>query len=351
MILTLTRLIRDLRRRKGVSLGAIFAVVLLSVLGNALTFYLFDGGTSVGDAIWYSVISITTIGYGDFAADSLGARVGTAFFIIVVGLAAFTTAVGMGVDWILELQYKERSGMGSPRVNDHLLIVNFPNERRVRQIIEEFLHDANHRRREVVIVADHLETLPFEIPRVHYVKGSPMETETYRRASVERAHLAIVLGTHYDDPSSDSFAASVVSILEHMNPGLPSVAECLNSEHTLLFEGAKNVSLVYTFRMSNNLIVQEAQDPGVSLLTASVTSNQTQGSFASTLVEDGPGASMSYRAVAKRLLDHGLNLVGVIRDGELYVMFNDLELSLQDRLVYVSMERHDWSAIQSFLRG
>ena len=46
MIIKLTRLIRDLRRRKGVGLGAIFSVVVVSVMGNALTFYLFDGGAA-----------------------------------------------------------------------------------------------------------------------------------------------------------------------------------------------------------------------------------------------------------------------------------------------------------------
>ena len=222
MIITLTRLIRDLRRHKGVGLGAIFSVVVVSVMGNAITFYLFDGGATggpgIGDAFWYSIISITTIGYGEFAAESLGARIGTAVFIVIIGLAAFTTAIGMGVDWILELQYKERSGMGSPRVNDHLLIVNFPNERRVRQIIAEFLHDPNHRKREVVIVTDQLESLPFSLPRVHFVRGSVLEEETYQRANVSQAHLAIVLSIGYDVSSSDSVAASVVSILEHMNP-------------------------------------------------------------------------------------------------------------------------------------
>ena len=354
MIIKLTRLIRDLRRRKGVGLGAIFSVVVVSLMGNALTFYLFDGGAAggpgIGDALWYSIISITTIGYGEFAAESLGARIGTAVFIVIVGLAAFTTAIGMGVDWILELQYKERSGMGSPRVKDHLLIVNFPNERRVRQIIAEFLHDPNHRKREVVIVTDQLESLPFSLPRVHFVRGSVLEEETYQRANVSQAHLAIVLSIGYDVSSSDSVAASVVSILEYMNPELASVAECLNSDHTVLFKGSNNVSLVYTFRMSNNLIVQEAQDPGVGMLAHAITSNQIRGTLISTVVGDNLDASPGYGVVAKKLLDHGLNLVGVIKDDDIHVMFSDLDLSPQDRLVYVSAERHDWNAIRSFLR-
>ena len=70
-----------------------------SVVGNALTFYYYDREShpdlTVPDALWYSVISITTIGYGDFSATMIGARIGTAIFIVVLGLSAFTAAIGL----------------------------------------------------------------------------------------------------------------------------------------------------------------------------------------------------------------------------------------------------------------
>ncbi len=104
-------------------------ILIMSIVGNAFVFFLFDRdiqpGLTIGDAFWYSVISITTIGYGDFSAVSLGARIGTIFFIVLIGLTVFSSAIGIGVDWVLEQQYKERSGMGSHSVKEHLLIINF----------------------------------------------------------------------------------------------------------------------------------------------------------------------------------------------------------------------------------
>ena len=239
--------------------------------------------------------------------------------------------------------------MGTPGARNHLLIVNFPNERRVRQIIDEYLHDPSHRKDEIVIVTDQIETLPFTHPNVSFVRGSPLEEETFHRAGAGEARLALVLSTGYDDPNSDSVAASIVSILAHMNPGIRSVAECLNTEHALLFRAVENVSLVYTFRLSNNLIVQEAQDPGVTMLTQAITSNQIEGTLVSTRVEAGAGLSLPYIEVAKQLLDQEVNLVGVIRGENVHVRFDNLDLAENDRLVYISSMRHDWHAMRSLL--
>ena len=353
MSIRLSRLLREIRRRKEVGIGLLVLVLVVSIIGNALTFFVFDRSAqpdiTMSDAFWYSIISITTIGYGDFSATTLGARIGTAVFVILFGLTAFTSAVGIGVEWVVDRQHKERTGMGRTNARHHLLIINFPNERRVRQIIEEFAHDARHKQDDFVIVSDQIETLPFALPNVTFIRGSPIEEETYVRANVMSASQAIILSTGYDDPNSDSVAASIVSILEHLNPDIRSIAECLNANHSLLFKGSKNVSLVYTFRISNNLIVQEAQDPGVNLLTNAITSNQIEGTLISTKVEGSVDTSLAYRDIAKKLLDNDINLVGVIRDGDVHVIFDNLALVENDLIVYVSIERHDWQDIRSLL--
>jgi len=344
---------RQLRQKKSLGIGLLLLILAVSIVGNALTFYFFDKASkpdlTVGDAFWYSVISIATIGYGDLSSTSVGARIGTAFFIVFVGLAAFTSAVSVGIDWLLELRDKERSGMGSPGAKNHLLIVNFPNERRVRQIIDEYLQEPSLSKTEIVIVTDQIEFLPFTQLRVSFVRGSPLEEETYHRANVRDARQALILSTGYDDPNSDSVVASIASILEHLKPEIRSIAEVLNSEHALLFRGVKNVSLVYTFRMSNNLIVQEAQDPGVNMLTQAITSNQIEGTLVSTRVGKGAEQSLSYKEAAKRLLDHEVNLVGMIRGEDVHVRFDGLEVTENDRLVYICSNRMDWETVRSLL--
>ena len=98
------------RRKKRVGASIVLAALLFSIVGNAMTFYLFERGVrpelSVGDSFWYSMISITTIGYGDLSATTIGARLGTIVFITIVGLTAFTASAGMLINWLIDLQTK-----------------------------------------------------------------------------------------------------------------------------------------------------------------------------------------------------------------------------------------------------
>ena len=333
----------------------LLGVLIVSIAGNTLSFYFFDRGAhpdlSIWDSFWYSVISITTIGYGDFSATTLGARVGTAVFIVVIGLIAFTTAVGMSVDWIVDLRQKERTGMSNLRAKGHLILVNFPNELRVRQIINEFTRDKQHRDREIIIVTDQIDQLPFSIENVLFVRGSPLEEETYERCNIKEARQAIVLSSSYDDPRSDSLVASIAFLIEHVNPEMSLIVETLDPKHAVLFNVSKRVSQVYTLQVANNLLVQEAQDPGVNLLTQAITSNVTEieETLASTTVGAVAGGPVSYTELAKKLLDRSVNVVGVVRGGTAIVGFEGLELAADDVLVYISKNRHSWQELSSLL--
>jgi voltage-gated potassium channel len=353
MIFNLGRMLRRVRRQRSVGLLMMLILMSFSILGNALTFFLFertvDSSLSFADSLWYSLISITTIGYGDFSATTLGARIGTLFFIVLVGLIAFTSAAGMLVDWIMEFRDKERSGMAKLDVKNHLLIIHFPNAARVRHIVEEFLSDPSHKRDEIIIVTDSVATLPFTNRNVSFVRGSPLEEETFLRASIQTTDKAIILSTDYNDPNTDSIVASVAHVINHLNPQVSIIAEVLDPKHDILFHNVDRVSLVYTTQMANNLLIQEAQDPGVNLLTQAITSNQMEGTLASTRVESFPSERLSYNAVAKRLLDDDISLVGVIRGQAVYMKFADLFLTEDDLLVYISGDRHQWSALRTSL--
>ena len=350
MFFSIKRLMRQIRRRRTLGVASMGVVLAASVLANALTFFFFESSAepapSIADSFWYSIISITTIGYGDWSATTLGARIGTVVFVVVLGLVAFTATAGMLVDWILDLRIKEQTGMANVQAKGHLLIIHFPNEARVRHIVEEFVSDPGHKNDDIVLITDTVPSLPFIHANVSFVRGSPLEEETYRRASLSGATKAIILSTNYNDPNSDSIVASAASVIYHLNPQVKVVAECLSPNHRLLFRSLPDVALVFTLNMANNLLIQETQDPGVTILTRAITSNMIEGTLASTKVEAPAPDSLSYDQVAVKLLGQDINLVGVIRNQQVHFKFGDLFLSVGDMLIYISSSRYSWAVLQ-----
>ena len=350
MFYSIIKIMHRIRRRRTLGFLTMLAVLMASIVGNALTFFFFEGPVqpdlTIGDSFWYSIISITTIGYGDFSASTFGSRIGTVIFIILVGLVAFTTTAGMLVDWILDLRMREQTGMATVQTKGHLLIIHFPNETRVRHIVEEFVSDNGHKKDDIVVVTDTIQTLPFSHPNVSFVRGSPLEEETYQRAQLDKASQVIILSTNYDDPNSDSVVSSVASVINHLSPHARVVAECLSLSHELLFSNLADVSLVYTIHMANNLLIQETQDPGVTILAQAMTSNKIEGTMASTMVDPPVGERLTYQEVAVKLLSKDINLLGVIRDKKPHFKFGDLFLSPGDLLVYISSHRYTWQGLQ-----
>jgi len=323
-------------------------MIAVCLLGNTICYMAFDqvqGERRFGDALWYSIISITTIGYGDISAQSIGARIGTVVFIVVLGLGTFSVALGMMIDWASEMATRGRRGMSKIIAQDHILIVNFPLASRVRQLIEQLRSDPEHAGREIVVVTDQIDELPFSMKQVLFVHGPVLERETYERARIAQASLAVILATDYSDLHSDAVAASAISVMDALNKELHIVAECLNERHRMLFDSVNCNSLVFSMQVSCNLLAQEAQDPGISRLVDTITSNTRGTTLYSTEVTGPAAEQVGYNDLAKRLLDQDINLLCVNRGSESLTSFISLEPTVGDQVIYATSRRLSWTEL------
>lgn len=349
LLVQMIRLVRRLRARRLLGIGSIGLLLAIAILGNAITFSLFDG-ESFGNGLWYSLISVTTIGYGDYSAASLGARIGTIVFIVGVGLSAFSAFFGLVIDWVTQQATRRERGMARAYAKNHTLIVHFPGLERVGQIIRELRAEAPEA--EIVIIDDKLETLPGQMQGVYFVKGSSLSRAAYEQADANHARRALILATDYNDPASDAVVASAASVLNGLHPELHIVAECLRDEHRPLFAAAHCDAVVVGLRITGNLLVQEAHDPGVGRTFDMITSNFEGDSIHSVEVtgESTDGCD-TYRGMSKTLIDHDLNLLSVVRDGDAHTTFGDLRPRVGDRVVYLAKQRTDWATLASWCQA
>jgi len=90
-VLIFRNAIKWIRKRVANTRTAVQTVLLIVASALALNTAgsIYFDGAKFGDAWWYSIISITTTGYGDLSASSQGARISTTVGIVLIGLPAF----------------------------------------------------------------------------------------------------------------------------------------------------------------------------------------------------------------------------------------------------------------------
>ena len=81
-------------------------IVLASIILNSACFYFFEKSVkadlTLWDSFWCSFTTITTVGYGDYSAATLGGRIATMVLLYGVGLASFPYVITQIVDTSVE---------------------------------------------------------------------------------------------------------------------------------------------------------------------------------------------------------------------------------------------------------
>lgn len=348
LLLHLVRLVRRIRNRPSIGFALVAGLLFLAIVGNATAFYTFEHDVKPeltwGDAFWYSAVSITTIGYGDITASTPGARFGTVFFVMLVGLSSFSLFFGTVLDAVSTTASKAQKGLARAMAKDHILIVHFPNEQRILKLIQEIRSDPEEGKCEIVIISDEIEELPFRLPDVLFVRGSSHDIETYKRAQAQDCKMAVVVSPDYANRNSDAIVAAAVTVIDRVKSEIHIVAECLDEKHRPLFDSCNCDAVVMGMTIAGNLLIQEAHDPGIAQLIEALTSNQLGTTLFSVPVsEDG----VAYLDLAGKLLGHSVTVMAVNRQESTHTLFKGLQSKVGDRIVYSAARRLDWKGLRT----
>jgi len=306
-----------------------------------------DPTPSWSDAIWVSLVSITTIGYGDVHAQTSIGRLGLVF-LIVFGLAPAAGLLASLPDAFAHIRQRRETGMVPVNARDHVVIINFPSAKRVATVVREFLADPLTFDKTFAIVAEEIERLPDEVRSlgdVVFVHGSPLSADALEQANIGYASRAVVLAKNSDDANSDGITASTVQMIEAAAPDVFTVAECLDDAHLPLFKATGADAVVRSGGLVASLLVQASLDPGVARIVRRLVDNTeeyTLYAFTSTL------EGFSVGELIEKFRHQDITLIGIVRGGE--DMINppdDWQIEDGDRLCVISAERRNWVEVEN----
>ncbi len=255
MLISLTKILAKKRKpaMKDSSVGMQF-LKLLSVLFVILLLHIVAmvqlEKLPVGDAIWLTMTSATTVGYGDLSAQTTGGRLATIILLYIGGIAILAQVAAMYFEHRQDVRNRMLKGDWSWTMENHIVFLNCPEE-----VDEEYFYQAILGLREssadlaslpIVIVCERFKDgISDRLRKLDVVHVSKPVTsqETLESASVKDAHTVVILSKDQLDPTSDSINFELVDRLREMGIKGRIIVEAVKDENRARLKkvGADNV--------------------------------------------------------------------------------------------------------------
>lgn len=216
-------------------------MVLVVILCVGTTGFHYIEGWNFVESLYATVVTISTVGYGDFSPRTSEGMLFTVF-LIIVGVGTMLYAVGLVTETILEGRLKIIMGRGRlekmmQKMNNHYIICGCGRIGRLicRELAAEKV--------DFVVIDNDPETIrKIEEEGYVYHQGDATHDKTLLTAGIKKARgIVCVL-------PSDAENLYVILTAKELNPGIfiLSRSEDEDSEHRLLRAGADRVMSPYT---------------------------------------------------------------------------------------------------------
>jgi voltage-gated potassium channel len=313
------------------TLRKLLLFISLLLVASSVGFYFLELRPEKVDffsALWWTVVTLTTVGYGDLVPHTTPGRV-LGILVMASGIGLVSTLTGNLASLIVERHAKQRKGLLRVKLSQHIVLVgwNSYGPTLVRTLAQSMGPRAN-----LVIVSELSETAREDLAyrlelgdRLHFVFGPPAQENVLHRAMPETARLVYILAQDAM-PAKDADQQSLYAALtlRSLAPKVPIYAEVVlsdNREH--LLRAGVNETII--------------QDEVTSLLLGLMGTNPSVWPFFQTLVGVGGERCLDYRHLSaderqmrwKAFVDACISGTGIM---PLALCHASKELSLQDML-------------------
>ncbi len=279
-------------------------------------------GLTLVDAIWWAMVTMTTVGYGDIYAQTWVGRFLISYPCMIIGIGILGYLVGAIAETMLDYGSRKRKGLLRVKMKNHLIICNFPGEQKVARVIEELRRSRQFAQSPIVLISTRIRELPARLMEmeVRFVQGDPVREEVLQKAAVRQARGVFILAENPADPASDtlSFAiATQVHLVEkELKKDIRMVVELVSQENRAMMHRSGADGIVSADGIMDALIAQEFLFPGLNKVFHEVLSNARGSQFYIVPNELGAG---SFGLLQKKAIDapQRVSLVGVRHKGEI----------------------------------
>ncbi len=267
----------------------IFLVILVTVsMFGILTFEsgLNEAFQNIWDTFWYSIVTITTVGYGDKSPITVGGKI-VGLFLMGMGVIVLAAVTGQIASFLVDQQLRRREGLLKVKnLQNHFIICGWRKE--FERIIDGILSvnpalDAS----DIVLINNvGSETMQRVVnnPKykgISFIYGDFIEEETLNRANISQAARVMILADfsqEYSVQEVDARTVMAVLTIESLSKRVYVVAELLDEKFEKYLKLANCDEIILSREYSKMIIANASSASGVSnILLTLLSTHHGQG--------------------------------------------------------------------------
>ena len=267
-------------------IASLITILIFTVL--MLIIFLYEQKTNSAintlfDAIWYTLVTITTVGYGDITPRSILGRT-SAMILLLAGVALFGALSGKFASFLFDRQQKKDRGLlKMNKIKNHFLICGWkPNFER---ILEGILLANPEIPPEKIILLNNSSQNEMEkikadsrFKNINYIHGDFTDEDTLLKSQIKTAERTLILADNSENFSSletDSRTVLAVITIKNLNPKIYCVAEIIDSKFEKHLSLAHCDEIILSADYGQNLLIQASSGKGMSHILRELISEES----------------------------------------------------------------------------
>ncbi|MGW8194827.1 MAG: potassium channel family protein [Desulforhopalus sp.] len=247
----------------------IFVVIFCIILVSGYLISFFEPDVSFASGVWWSVVTLTTVGYGDISPGTPEGRI-LAVLIMFFGIGLLGVLSASLATMLIGIRIKENKGMVASTVSNHIIICEW--NHRAKAVLKELRSDPQTRHMPIVLIAD-IDEKPTDDAKLVFIRGVVNE-ESLQKANLEKARTIIILGDdEVEATARDAKVILTTLTVESLNPQVYSVVELVDKANKQHCQRANANEIIIGSELNSHLIASAAVDHGISRIVSELLSS------------------------------------------------------------------------------
>ncbi|CDO37037.1 MULTISPECIES: potassium channel family protein [Novosphingobium] len=247
----------DVAIRLGLALGLIFLVVMVHWLDRDGLKDTHDGTVSFLDVVYFTMISITTTGFGDIAPVSDKSRLIEAVIVTPIRLAVIYIFVGTAYNFIIKRSWETwRMKRIQERLEDHIVVLGYGVSG--SEAVQELIARGTDPSCIVVIDPSSARLALAESAGCNVMEGDATRDETLEAVRIGKARSILV------SAGRDDTTILIILTARHVAPKVPITAVVRADDNELLARQAGADNVINPVRFTGLLLAGSAEGQHIS---------------------------------------------------------------------------------------